>query len=167
MKRQIHLACIAHIWQLKEKISGQCPLDEVGSCGLLMKSLALLFFALAMAACGGAKSTQQLPPPSQVHEPHRTDAGPSEDIPLAPPKGMLNAQECETLFHHIFDLAFVQQQQSKPEEERATDADLAKAKENLHEELMGQCIGASREDFRYDCALAADTVSSLRACMAQ
>ena len=165
MERQIHLACIAHIWRLKEKISGQFPFDEVGSCGLLMKSLALLFFALSMAACGGAKSGHQVPPPPQVHETHASDAGPSQDSLFASPSA-LNAQECETLFHHIFDLAFVQQQKDKPEEERATDADLAKAKENLHEELMGQCIGAARKDFRYDCALAADTVPSLRACMA-
>lgn len=117
-----------------------------------------------LAGCGGGHKVSDPVKPPQVHS---EDAGPSgiaNDAGTALPSA-LNEEDCEALFEHVFALAFTRQRAGANAEEQANEADLAKAKAKVRDELFAQCIGADREGFRYDCAMAAETVAALQTCM--
>lgn len=117
--------------------------------------------AMILSACGGSQAQDPEQP-----IPGSSDAGPSElTAPSSSAADALSDQECEALFAHVFQIAFADQQQSLPEEERPTQADMDKAKGAMREELLGQCIGASRVGFHYDCAIAATNRAGLQACV--
>ncbi len=124
--------------------------------------LKLLCTSAILTGCGGSSSnttgtTTQIPP---------TDAGTheqSQDADTSAP--VLTEDDCETLFQHVFALALSHQQEGAKDDEKATAADLAKAKSRVRTELFGMCVGASRDGFSYDCAIAAADVDALAVCM--
>jgi hypothetical protein len=80
------------------------------------------------------------------------------------PANALAEAECEALFEHVFQIAIAKQQEL-PEEERPTAADVEQAKANMHDELIKECVGADRVEFRYECAMAATDRAGLQGCM--
>jgi hypothetical protein len=118
-------------------------------------------FTILLCACGSKSQVPVQPVPANGPS---EDAGSSEADPTAQADA-LGDQECEALFEHVFQIAIADQEASLPEEERPTPADVTKAKANMRKELLGQCIGASRVEFHYDCAIEATDRAALQSCV--
>ncbi|MBL4634115.1 MAG: hypothetical protein JKY56_09590 [Kofleriaceae bacterium] len=122
----------------------------------------LLCSSAILAGCGGSSSTATGPTKPILS----ADAGTPKQAQDADTGALvLTEDDCEILFQHVFALALSHQQHGAKDDEKATAADLAKAKSRVRTELFGMCVGASREGFNYDCAIAAADVSALTACM--
>ena len=118
-----------------------------------------LILILLLSSCGSG--TQTAPSPEITPNQTAVDAStPTTDTP-----DLLSTQQCEVLFEHVFEVAFTAQQETLPEGERPTPEDLEKAKLALREGLLKKCVGGSRDELHYDCAIKAMDRPAMEKCM--
>lgn len=126
-----------------------------------MKFALLIGLALTVQGCGPT-GKEKVGPEASHREPMSDAGNVSQDADAIP---QLGDAECEALFAHVFQIAFESQREELPAEQRPTEDDLRRAKDALRVELFGMCVGATRESFQFDCAMAATTPAELQRCM--
>lgn len=121
---------------------------------------------VVLGACGGSTGgTSTTPEPDVTGAPVTETPDAGAPAATEPASAALTAENCEGLLDHMSQLLYEEKIRVLPEAERPTKEDLQLAKDQLRQEMMQQCVGAAPALFAYDCAMAAQNIQALGACM--
>ncbi len=129
--------------------------------------LAAALCILVLGACGRGKGASTVPSEAEGVTEAPRSGQPRTASPTAPSEMGLTESNCEALLDHIFKLVFAHKIENVPEAERPSPEDVLVAKDKLRSELFGQCLGADRAIFAFDCAMAATSADELGGCMGE